>query len=91
MAKYYILGSMSNVLQQQCHLIETTVDIMTSVDAMFAGLDKKTRFEATSSFMNLHQKKGQPIHEHMMKVIAYLNELEILGGEIDAMTRTTWF
>ena len=40
MAKCYILGSMRNVLQQQHHSMETAVDIVTSVDEMFAGLDR---------------------------------------------------
>ena len=31
--------------------------------------------------MNLHQNKGQPVREHMVKVITYLNKLEILGAE----------
>ena len=41
--------------------------------------------------MNLRQKKGQLVRENMMKVVAYLNELEILGAKIDAETKTTWF
>ena len=60
---------------------------MTSVDEIFFGLGKQVRFEATSAFMNLRQKKGQPVCEHMMKVIVYLNKLEILGAEIDAGTK----
>ena len=86
-AKCYILGSMSNVLQEKHHLIKTTIEIMTSVDKMFVGLDRHARFKATSAFMNLHEKKGQMVHEHMMKVIAYLSELEILGAKIDTETK----
>ena len=37
--------------------------------------------------MNLRQKKGQSVREHMMKMIAYLNKIEILGAEIDAETK----
>ena len=83
MTKCYILGSMSNVLQQQHRSMKTATDIMSSVDEMFAGLGGQSTFETTFVFMNLRQKKGQQVHEYMMKVIA-LNELEILGFEIDA-------
>ena len=76
--------SMSNVLQQQHRSVETTTNIMSSVDEMFVGLDKWARFEVTSALMNLHQKKGQPAREHIMKVIVYLNKLEILRAEINA-------
>ena len=67
--------------------MEISADIMSSVDEMFVGLGRHARFEAASDFMNLFQKKGQPDCEHMIKVITYLNELEILGAEIDAETK----
>ena len=63
--------------------METIANIMTNVDEMFAWLGRHVRFEASSAFINLRQKKGQTVREHMMKVIAYLNELKILGAEID--------
>ncbi|PON81075.1 Zinc finger, CCHC-type, partial [Trema orientale] len=87
MAKCYILGSVSNILQQQHRGIDTAVDIMLSIDEMFASLGRQARNEATSAFMNLRQKKGTPFWEHMMKVITYLNELEIPGAEIDCDTQ----
>ncbi|PON59034.1 hypothetical protein PanWU01x14_161530, partial [Parasponia andersonii] len=57
MAKCYILGSMSNILQQQHRGIKTAIDIMLSVDEMFASLGRQAKNEATSAFINLHQKK----------------------------------
>ena len=90
MAKCYILGPMSNVQQQQHRSMETTANIMSNVDEMFTGFGIMVSFEATYTFMNLRQKKkkGQQVREDMMKVIAYLNELEILEVDIDAETRT---
>ena len=67
--------------------METTADIMSSVDEMFIGLGRQEMFEATSALMNLYQKKKHRVREYMMKVIAYLNELKILGVEIDAETK----
>ena len=72
-------------LYEQCIIattlfMEIVVDIMSSIEEMFARLSRQVRFEPTSTFMNLHQKKGQLVCEHMMKVIAYFNELENLGA-----------
>ena len=53
MAKCYILGSVSNILQQPHRGIDTAVDIMLSIDEMFASLGRQARNEATSVFMNL--------------------------------------
>ncbi|PON40121.1 hypothetical protein PanWU01x14_299730, partial [Parasponia andersonii] len=78
---------MSNILQQQYRGIDTAVDIMLSVNEMFVSLSCQARNEATSAFMNLRQKKGTPVREHMMKVIVYFNELEILRVEIDCDTQ----
>ena len=78
---------MSNVLQRQHCPMETALDILPNIDKMFPRLSRQARFEATSDFMNLRQKKGHLVYEHMMKVITYLNELKILGAEIDAETK----
>ena len=67
--------------------MEIAADIILSVNEMFVGLSRHARFEATSTFMNLRQKKRQPVREHMMKSIAYLNKLKILGIEIDGETK----
>ena len=79
-------------LYEQCIIattlfMEIVVDIMSSIEEMFARLSRQVRFKPTSTFMNLHQKKGQLVCEHMMKVIAYFNELENLGAQINAETK----
>ena len=59
---------------------------MFSIDEMFANLGRQEKQEAITAFMNLQQSKRTTIREHIMKVIAYLNEAEILGAEIDGDT-----
>ena len=87
MAKCYMLGSMNNILQQQHRSMETTVNIMFSINEIFTYLRRHAKQEAITSFMNLLQSKGTPIREHMMKVIAYLNEVEMLSAKIDVDTQ----
>ena len=52
-----MFGSMSNVLQQQHRSMEIAANIMSSVNEIFAGLDRHAKFKATSTFMNLRQRK----------------------------------
>ena len=37
--------------------------------------------------MNYRMKAGTPIRNHMMLIISYLNEIDILGSEIDGETK----
>ena len=37
--------------------------------------------------MNCRMKAGTPVRDHMMLIISYLNEMEILGSEIDRETK----
>ncbi|CAA0808191.1 Unknown protein, partial [Striga hermonthica] len=42
--------------------------------------------EALSALMNTRMAEGTPVREHALKVMAQLNELEVLGGFIDGET-----
>ncbi|PON32923.1 hypothetical protein PanWU01x14_357100 [Parasponia andersonii] len=85
MAKCYILGLISNILQHRG--MDTTIDMILSVDEMLASLCHQARNETKCTFMNLCQKKGTQVLEYMIKVIAYVNELEIFGAKIDCDTQ----
>ena len=38
------------------------------------------------ALLNTKMAKGTPIRDHVLKMIVHLNELEILGAEIDGET-----
>ena len=38
------------------------------------------------ALLNTKMAEGTPIRDHVLKMIAHLNELEILGAEIDEKT-----
>ena len=86
MARCYILASMSNVLQHQHESMQTTYDIMLNLKEMFGDQDRAGRQVAMKALLNTKMAKGTPVHDHALKLIAHLNELEILGVEIDGET-----
>ena len=86
-ARCYILASMNNVLQQQHRDIETAADMLYNLHEMFGGQGRQARQQAVRQFMNCRMKAGTPVRDHMMLIISYLNEMEILGSEIDGETK----
>ena len=86
MAKCYILALMTNVLQHQHERLLTAYNIMQNLKEMFGDLGRACRQEAIRALLNTKMSEGTPVQDHVLKMIAYLNELEILGVEIDGKT-----
>ncbi|KAL5564742.1 hypothetical protein UlMin_027906 [Ulmus minor] len=87
MARYYMLASMSNVLQQQHQGMRTAAEIMASVQAMFGETSTRARFEAVKAIMNSRMKLGTPVRDHLLRIMAHFNEAEIHGSSIDQQTQ----
>ena len=83
MAHCYMLASMSNVLQQQHHEMQTAADIMASLQAIFGETSTRARFEAVKTIMNSHMKVGMAMRDHLLKIMTYFNEAKIYGSSID--------
>ena len=86
-AKCYILASISNVLQQQHRNMETAADIITNIQEMFGDQGRQAKQMAVRNFMNCRMKAGTPVRDHMILIISHLNEMEIMGAEIDGETQ----
>ena len=71
---------MNNVLQQQHRDYETATDMLYNLHEMFGGQGRQARQQAVRQFMNCRMKAGTPVRDHMMLIISYLNEMEILGS-----------
>ncbi|XP_077242511.1 uncharacterized protein LOC143883025 [Tasmannia lanceolata] len=84
MAKCYILGSMSNLLQQQHIGIDVASDIMLNIKEIFGEQHRTTRLLAIRGLISTKMVEGTPVRDHMLKMIGYLNELDILGAIMDA-------
>jgi len=83
MAKCYILASISTVLQHQMQDVEPASDIMLSPKEMFGEQDRSARQDTIRILLNTKMVQGTPIREHCLKMISYLNTLEVLGADID--------
>ena len=54
---------------------------------MFGDKSRAGRQEAMRALLNTKMAEGTSVQEHVLKMIAHLNELEILGAEIDGETQ----
>ena len=87
MATCYMLASMSDVLQSQHQSMGSAADIMLNLTEMFGGQSRAARQVAMKALMNTNMAEGTPVRDHVLKMIGHLNELEILGAEIDGETQ----
>lgn len=79
MTKCYILASMSNVLQHQHQNFPTAKDILVNITEMFGKQNKTGRQMAIKDLLSTKIAKGTPIRDHVIKIMGFINELEILG------------
>ena len=83
MARCYILASMSNILQHHHENMATAYDMMMNLKEMFGEQNRAGRQVAMKALLNTKMAEGTPVQDHVLKMISHLNELEILGAEID--------
>ncbi|CAA0834951.1 Unknown protein, partial [Striga hermonthica] len=87
MAKCYILASLSNVLQHQHQSMNTAADMLLNLKELFGHQSRAARQEAMRVLMNMTMQEGTPVREHVLAMMAQLNELEVLGAFIDGETQ----
>ncbi|XP_077242501.1 uncharacterized protein LOC143883015 [Tasmannia lanceolata] len=84
MAKCYILGSMSNVLQKQHVVMVTAAEIMLNIKELFGEQNCTARLIAIKGHVSTKMVEGTPIRDHMLKMMGFLNELDILEAIMNA-------
>ncbi|GKU97061.1 hypothetical protein SLEP1_g10245 [Rubroshorea leprosula] len=87
LAKCYILASLENRLQKQHEKMATAKDIMASLKEMFGQQNRSARQSAMKGLMSTKMTEGTPVHDHVMTMIGFINELESLGSEMDNETK----
>ena len=87
MAKCYILASISNVLQHQMQDVELASDIMLSLKEMFGEQGRSARQDTMKLILNTKMAQGTLVREHCLKMISYLNTMEVLGADIDGKSQ----
>ncbi|XP_059629675.1 uncharacterized protein LOC132272568 [Cornus florida] len=84
MTRCYILASLSNVLQSQHLHYLTSADIMLNLKEMFGQVGKSARQTTMTNLMTTKMVQGTPVQDHALKMIGFLNELKILGCNLDS-------
>ncbi|CAA0824201.1 Uncharacterized mitochondrial protein AtMg00300, partial [Striga hermonthica] len=87
MAKCYILACLSNVLQHQHQSMNTAADMLLNLKELFGHQSRAARQEAMRVLMNMTMREGTPVREHVLAMMAQLNELEVLWAFIDGETQ----
>ena len=75
---------MSNILQHQHENMAIAYDMMMNLKEMFGDQNRAGRQVAMKALLNTKMAKGTPVQDYVLKMIAHLNELEILEVEIDS-------
>ena len=57
--------------------------MMMNLKEMFGEQNRAARQVAMRALLNTKMAEGTPVRDHVLKMISHLNELEILGAEID--------
>lgn len=87
MTKCYMLASMSNVLQHQHQNFPTAKDILVNVTEMFGEQNRAARQMAMKGLLNTRMSEGTPVKDHVIKMMGFINELEILGADMDLQSQ----
>ena len=86
---YYMLAVMSDVHRIKCKKIETAYKIMESLQAMFGQPFDQSRHNAFKAVMNAKMKARTSVRGHVLKMIKWLNEVEIHGAIINERTQVS--
>ena len=63
--------------------MELASDIMFSLKEMFGEQGHSARQDTMRLLLNTKMAQGNPVREHCLKMISYLNTLKVLGVDID--------
>ncbi|KAH9780743.1 hypothetical protein KPL71_008200 [Citrus sinensis] len=83
MAKRYILASISVELHKKHRSMETATDIMASLHQMFGQNTHFAREAALKRITDTKMEEGTRVCDHVLKMMDYLNEVEIHGVQIN--------
>ena len=87
LARCTMLAAMSDVLQYQHQNVATAAEIMTSLEELFSHQNRTARQNAMMEMLSLKMVEGTPVRDHVLKMMGYLNQLEILGANFDEETQ----
>ncbi|KAL8118978.1 hypothetical protein AgCh_016463 [Apium graveolens] len=80
-------SAMSGVLQHQHQSMTTAADMLFNLKELFGDQNRAARKVAMKALMDTQMTKGTPVRDHVLKMMSHLNEIEILGAELDGETQ----
>ncbi|KAH9725664.1 hypothetical protein KPL70_007964 [Citrus sinensis] len=83
MAKRYILASISVELHKKHQSMETATEIMASLHQMFGQNTHFAREATLKRITDTKMEEGTKVCDHVLKMMDYLNEVEIHGVQIN--------
>jgi hypothetical protein len=87
MSRCYILAAMSGVLQHQHQAMPTASDMLFNLKELFGEQNRAARQVAMKSLMNTQMAEGTPVRDHVLLMMSHLNEMEVLGADINGETQ----
>ena len=78
-----MLASMNKKLQRQHEDMENTVSIILHLTELYGEGTRNRRFNIVSELVKTKMVKGSPVHQHVLKMIGFIEQLENLGTPLD--------
>ncbi|KAM1615850.1 hypothetical protein ACFX15_024258 [Malus domestica] len=82
-AKCYLLASMNEELQRQHEGMDSASSIILHLTELYGEGMRNRRFSTVSELVKTKMVKGAPVHQHVLKMIGLIEQLENLGTPLD--------
>ena len=81
-ARCYILASVAEHLRKQINDLESVLEIIQTLDGMFAKSSSTARQAAIGALMNTRMTGGN-VRDHCLKMMGHINTAEVMGAKLD--------
>ena len=81
-ARCYILASVAEHLRKQINDLESVLEIIQTLDGMFAKSGSTARQAAIGALMNTRMTGGN-VRDHCLKMMGHISTAEVMGAKLD--------
>ncbi|KAB2608487.1 hypothetical protein D8674_011655 [Pyrus ussuriensis x Pyrus communis] len=81
--KCYLLASMNEELQRQHEGMDSAFSIILHLTELYGEGTRNRRFNTVCELVKTKMVKGAPVHQHVLKMIGFIEQLENLGTPLD--------
>ena len=81
-ARCYILVNVAEHLRKQINDLESVLEIIQTLEEMFAKISSTSRQAAIWALMNTHMTGGN-VRDHCLKMIGHISTAEVIGAKLD--------